>query len=133
MLWITDCREESESALELLWLCAGDGTPLDDLVISFRADGERALSLEEVRSFRTWPSPLLNSDCDDVFLGRTTSDIDLEIARGLGRGIRLRDALHVLELSDINGLPLVREVGGESLGCETQSSDKVSTQRSMVS
>lgn len=38
----------------------------------------------------------------------------------------------MLEFSDIEELPLAREAGGEGLGCETQSSERVSTQRSIV-
>jgi len=38
----------------------------------------------------------------------------------------------VLEFSDIKELPLGSDAGGEGLGCETQSSERVSTQRSIV-
>lgn len=38
----------------------------------------------------------------------------------------------MLELPDTEEEPLARDAGGEGLGCETQSSERVSTQRSIV-
>jgi len=90
----------------------------------------RRLSVEEVRSLRTW---LLPSACDARFVVLLKFAADVEPERSFKRGIRLRDVLQVFELSETEGLPLRIEGAGEGLGCETQSSDRESSQRSIVS
>lgn len=63
---MTDCKEESETDLELLSMLNGEESLSRKFGLTFGDDGERALSRDEVRSLNAWPFPLPSPDFDDV-------------------------------------------------------------------
>jgi len=65
---MTDCKDESETDLELLSTLRGEEIRSLWFGLSFGDDGERAFSRDEVRSLNAWPFPLPSPDCDEVFV-----------------------------------------------------------------
>lgn len=89
---MTDCKEESESGLELLSESMGEERLSLRFDLFLVDDGERAFSRDEVRSLNAFPSPLPGTGGDVVFpcpFRPRTSDDEVEYARCFGRGIRL--------------------------------------------
>ncbi len=64
---MTDCKDESETDLELLSTLRGEEIRSWWFGLSFGDDGERALSRDEVRSPNAWPFPLPNPGFDEIF------------------------------------------------------------------
>lgn len=89
-------------------------------------------SLDNVRSLKILSFDWFASTRETLFLAVLGPPGGIESVCVFNRGIRLWGLLPVLEQFDIDWLSLRKEAGGEGAGCDTQSSDRESSHRSIV-